>query len=61
MAQAALTLPDGAQTPVVVQINPNDFPLMLVGVTSQGLPLLSCRKSWKSSGRSWSRSPVWPR
>src|SRR5690554_1945881 len=37
MAQAALTLPDGAQTPVVVQINPNDFPLMLVGVTSQGL------------------------
>lgn len=37
LAQVALTLPDGAQTPVVVQVDPNDFPLMLVGVSSEGL------------------------
>src|SRR5690606_9025003 len=37
LAQAALTLPDGAQTPLVVQVDPNDFPLMLVGVSSEGL------------------------
>lgn len=37
LAQAALTLPEGAQTPVVAQINPNDFPLMLIGVSAEGL------------------------
>ena len=37
LAQTALTLPEGVQAPVVVQVDPNDFPLMLVGVSSQGL------------------------
>ncbi|MDI9458782.1 MAG: efflux RND transporter permease subunit [Bacillota bacterium] len=37
LAQAALTLPDGAQSPIVVQVDPNDFPLMLIGVRAEGL------------------------
>lgn len=37
LAQLALTLPEGAQTPIVTQVNPNDFPLMLIGVTGDGL------------------------
>lgn len=37
LAQVALTLPEGAQTPIVVQVNPNDFPLMLIGATAENL------------------------
>lgn len=37
LAQLALTLPEGAQTPIVTQVDPNDFPLMLIGVTAEGL------------------------
>ncbi|NLJ80484.1 MAG: efflux RND transporter permease subunit [Firmicutes bacterium] len=37
LAQAALTLPDEVQTPVVAQVDPNDFPLMLVGVSGDDL------------------------
>ncbi|HHT68400.1 MAG TPA: efflux RND transporter permease subunit [Firmicutes bacterium] len=34
LTQVALTLPDGAQTPIVAQVDPNAFPLMLVGVSA---------------------------
>lgn len=37
LAQIALVLPEGAQTPIVAQIDPNDFPLMLIGVTGENL------------------------
>lgn len=37
LAQVTLTLPEGAQTPIVAQIDPNDFPLMLIGVTADNL------------------------
>lgn len=37
LAQVTITLPDGVQNPVVAQIDPNDFPLMLVGVTADHL------------------------
>lgn len=37
LAQASLMLPEGAQTPIVAQIDPNDFPLMLIGVSSKDL------------------------
>lgn len=37
LAQVALTLPEGAQAPIVVQVDPNAFPLMLVGVSADNL------------------------
>ena len=37
LAQVALSLPSDAQAPVVVQIDPNAFPLMLIGVSSDNL------------------------
>ena len=37
LAQLALTLPEGAQAPIVTQVDPNDFPLMLIGVTADDL------------------------
>ena len=37
LAQVALTLPEGAQAPIVAQVNPNDFPLMLIGATADSL------------------------
>ncbi len=36
LAQVSITLPEGTQNPVVAQIDPNDFPLLLVGVTADG-------------------------
>ncbi len=40
LAQAALVLPEDVQTPVVAQIDPNDFPLMLIGVDAEELTAL---------------------
>ncbi len=37
LAQASLLLPSDAQEPVVARIDPNEFPLMLVGVSSEDL------------------------
>ena len=37
LSQAAIALPDGAQTPIVFQVDPNAFPLMLIGVSSQDI------------------------
>lgn len=37
LAQVALTLPEGAQAPIVVQVDPNAFPLMLIGVSTDDL------------------------
>ncbi|MCK9524906.1 MAG: efflux RND transporter permease subunit, partial [Limnochordia bacterium] len=37
LAQVALSLPDGAQAPIVVQVDPNAFPLMLIGVSGDNL------------------------
>ncbi len=37
LAQVSLTLPDDAQAPIVAQIDPNDFPLMLIGARAHGL------------------------
>ena len=37
LAQVSLSLPADAEDPVVVQIDPNAFPLMLIGVSSQNL------------------------
>ncbi|HKM43484.1 MAG TPA: efflux RND transporter permease subunit [Limnochordia bacterium] len=37
LAQVALSLPEGAQAPIVVQIDPNAFPLMLIGASSNDL------------------------
>lgn len=37
LAQVALTLPEGVQSPIVTQVDPNDFPLMLIGVSSDNL------------------------
>ena len=56
LAQAALTLPDGAQSPIVVQVDPNDFPLMLIGVRAEGFLLLPSQNSCGRFSHSWSRS-----
>lgn len=37
LSQVALTLPDGAQAPIVFQVDPNAFPLMLLGVSATDL------------------------
>ncbi|NLL49048.1 MAG: efflux RND transporter permease subunit [Firmicutes bacterium] len=37
LAQVALSLPEGAQAPIVVQIDPSAFPLMLIGVRGDDL------------------------
>ncbi len=37
LAQVALTLPADAQAPIVVQVDPNAFPLMLIGVSVDNL------------------------
>ena len=37
LAQATLSLPEGAQAPIVLQVDPNAFPLMLIGVSADGL------------------------
>ncbi len=37
LAQAVMALPEDVQSPIVAQIDPNDFPLMLIGVEAQGL------------------------
>ncbi|HBN96498.1 MAG TPA: hypothetical protein DDZ66_09360, partial [Firmicutes bacterium] len=34
LAQVALSLPEGAQAPIVIQVDPNAFPLMLIGVSA---------------------------
>ncbi len=36
LAQAVMALPEDVQSPIVAQIDPNDFPLMLIGVEAQG-------------------------
>lgn len=40
LAQATITLPEDVQAPIVAQIDPNDFPLMLVGVDAKDLTQL---------------------
>lgn len=37
LSQVTFSLPDGVQAPIVAQIDPNDFPLMLIGVRAEGL------------------------
>lgn len=37
LEQAVLTLPEGAQAPIVLQVDPNAFPLMLIGVNAEGI------------------------
>lgn len=37
LAQVTLTLPEGTQAPIVAQVDPNDFPLMLIGVSADDL------------------------
>ncbi|NMB02013.1 MAG: efflux RND transporter permease subunit [Firmicutes bacterium] len=47
LAQVALTLPEEAQSPIVAQIDPNDFPLMLIGVTAEGLSAVELTEELK--------------
>jgi len=61
LAQAALVLPEDVQTPVVAQIDPNDFPLMLIGVDAEELTALELSHRLERIRPSWNSCLALPR
>lgn len=48
LAQVAFNLPSDAQDPIVARIDPNEFPLMMVGVSGDGLSPLELSDTLRS-------------